>query len=58
MLIESEFHRVGAPIEKAQVPTFVLTLGTKSGLELDLDLTFLAPYGIWLQYTTTSKMGT
>ena len=30
-----EFHRVGAATEKALVPTFVLTLGTKSRLELD-----------------------
>ena len=28
----SEFHRVGAATEKALVPTFVLTLGTKSKL--------------------------
>ena len=31
----SEFHRVGAATQKALVPTFVLTLGTKSRLELD-----------------------
>ena len=31
-LTDSEFHRVGAAIEKALVPTFVLTLGTKSRL--------------------------
>ena len=31
----SEFHRVGVVTEKAPIPTFVLTLGTKSGLELD-----------------------
>ena len=33
----SEFHRVGAATEKALtlVHTFVLTLGTKSRLELD-----------------------
>ena len=34
-LTGSEFHRVGAATEKALVPTFVLTLGTKSRLELD-----------------------
>ena len=31
----SEFHRVGAATEKPLVQTFVLTLGTKSKLELD-----------------------
>ena len=31
----SEFHRVGATTEKALIPTFVLTLGTKGRLELD-----------------------
>ena len=31
----SEFHRVDAAVEKALVPTFVLTLGRKSRLELD-----------------------
>ena len=31
----SELHRVGATTEQALVPTFVLTLGTKSRLELD-----------------------
>ena len=31
----SEFHRVGAATEKALGLTFVLTLGTKSRLELD-----------------------
>ena len=30
----SEFHRVGAATEKALVPTFILTLGTKSRLAL------------------------
>ena len=35
MLTGSEFNRVGAATEKAIVPTFVLTLGTKSRLELD-----------------------
>ena len=34
-LTGSEFHRVGAATEKALVPKFVLTLGTKSWLELD-----------------------
>ena len=34
-LTGSEFHRVGAAIEQALVPTFVLTLGTKRRLELD-----------------------
>ena len=34
-LTGSEVHRVGAAIEKALVPIFVLTLGTKSRLELD-----------------------
>ena len=34
-LTGSEFHRVGAANEKAQAPTFILTLGTKSRLELD-----------------------
>ena len=34
-LTESEFHRVSAATEKDLVPTFVLTLGTKSRLELD-----------------------
>ena len=34
-LTGSEFHRVGAATEKALVPTFVLTLGTKSRLKLD-----------------------
>ena len=35
-LTGSEFHRVGAATEKALVPTFVLTLRTKSRLdELD-----------------------
>ena len=34
-LTGSEFHRVGAATEKALVPIFVLTLGTKSRLELD-----------------------
>ena len=34
-LTGSEFHRVSAATEKALVPTFVLTLGTKSRLELD-----------------------
>ena len=29
-LTGSEFHRVGAATEKALVPTFVLTLGTKT----------------------------
>ena len=33
-LTGSEFHRVAAPTKKALVP-FVLTLGTKSKLELD-----------------------
>ena len=32
-LTGSEFHRVAAATEKAIVPTFVLTLGTKSRLE-------------------------
>ena len=31
----SEFHRVGAATEKARVPAFVLTLGTKSKPEPD-----------------------
>ena len=31
-LTGSEFHGVGAATEKALVPTFVLTLGTKSCL--------------------------
>ena len=31
----SKFHRVSAATEKALVPTFVLTLRTESGLELD-----------------------
>ena len=31
----SEFHRVGAATAKALVPTFILTLGTKSRLKLD-----------------------
>ena len=31
----SEYDRVGAATEKALVPTFVLTLGTKGRLELD-----------------------
>ena len=31
----SEFHRVGAVAKIALVPTFVLTLGAKSRLELD-----------------------
>ena len=35
MLTGSEFHRLGAATENALVPTFVLTLGTKSRLELD-----------------------
>ena len=30
-----EFHRVGAASKHALLPTFVLTLGTKSRLELD-----------------------
>ena len=30
-----EIHRVGAATEKALVPMFVLTLGTKNKLELD-----------------------
>ena len=30
-----KFHIVGAATEKALVPTFALTLGTKSRLELD-----------------------
>ena len=34
-LTGSEFHKVGAATEKALVPTFVLTLGTKSILQLD-----------------------
>ena len=34
-LTGSEFHRVGAATEKALVPSFFLTHGTKSGLELD-----------------------
>ena len=34
-LTGSEFHRFGATAEKAVVPTFVLTLGTKSRLDLD-----------------------
>ena len=34
-LIGSEFLRVVAATEKALVSTFVLTLGTKSALELD-----------------------
>ena len=34
-LTGSEYHRVGPVTEKALVPTFVLTLGTKSTLELD-----------------------
>ena len=34
-LTGSEFHRVGAATEKALVPTFVLTLGTTNGLQLD-----------------------
>ena len=34
-LTGNEFHRVGAATEKALVPTFVLTLGIKSRLELD-----------------------
>ena len=34
-LTGSEFHRVGAATEKALVPTFVSTLGTKSRLELN-----------------------
>ena len=33
ILTGSEFHRVGAAIEKALVPIFVLTLGMKSILE-------------------------
>ena len=33
-LTGSEFHRVGAATEKALVSTFILTLGTKSRLEL------------------------
>ena len=32
-LTGSEFHKVGAATEHALVPTFVLTLGTKSRLE-------------------------
>ena len=36
LLTGGEFHRDGAATEKALVlVTFVLTLGTKSGLELD-----------------------
>ena len=35
-IIGSEFHRVGASTEKALVPVFVLTPGTKSRLELDV----------------------
>ena len=34
-LTGSEFHRVSAATEKALVPTFVLTLGTKCRLKLD-----------------------
>ena len=34
-LTGSEFHRVVAATEKDLVPTFILTLGTKSRLELD-----------------------
>ena len=34
-VIGSEFHRVGAATEKALVPTFDVTLGPKSRLELD-----------------------
>ena len=33
--IVASIHRVDAATEKALVPTFVLTLGTKSRLELD-----------------------
>ena len=33
-LTGTEFHRVGAATEKTLVPTFVLTLGTQSRLEL------------------------
>ena len=33
--MRGEFHRVGAASVKALVPTLVLTLGTKSKLELD-----------------------
>ena len=36
MLTGNEFHSVCAATEKALVPTFVLTLGIKSGLELDM----------------------
>ena len=35
MLTGSEFHIVTAATEKALVSTIVLTLGTKSALELD-----------------------
>ena len=34
-LTGSESHRVGGATEKALVPTFLLTLGTKSQLELE-----------------------
>ena len=34
-LIWSGFHGVGVATEKVLVPTFVLTLGTKSGLQLN-----------------------
>ena len=34
-LTGSEFHRVDATTEKALVPLYVITLGTKSRLELD-----------------------
>ena len=37
-LTGSEFHRVGAATEQAVVPTFVLTLRTKSRLECELSL--------------------
>ena len=35
-----EFHRVGAATEKTLLPTLVLTLGTKSRLEVDVALAF------------------